>query len=131
MMVGAPDSENFDIAILAENPMSEAYASKLSAMFRRSQISVYTDFRGKLNKRYDRAFTLRSKLILMVDSQVLECKALVRVKDGGGGSSEEFDQKIWQIFSTNFNVEQRPLESGFGLVTVKILDEAISSRSRA
>lgn len=129
MMIEAFDAETPDLAVLAENPMSENFAFVLTTMFRRLGISVYTDSRGKLNKRYDRAFSKRPKLILLADSQVLECEGLVRVKRCSGGG-DEFDQRVWKTFQDHFRVEQRPLESGFGEATIKVFEPLRRRRSK-
>ncbi len=83
MLLEEPKPKDADVGVIAENPEAEADAARITTILRQLNISVFTSYRGKKAKRYDRA-TSNSKIVLIVDRKMGESedKLVIRVKAG-------------------------------------------------
>lgn len=102
MLLEEPEATDADVGILAERSETEDDASRIGAILRHAGISVFTTYRGKKAKRYDRT-AAAAKVVLIVDRRTDENgdSLLIRLKSGQRPSSG-LEQLIADVLSKRF-----------------------------
>ena len=117
MLVGKPEFDLMEVGIVPENPSSEEMAAQIASLLRQKDMSVFTTFRGKMQKRYDKAWDV-SSLVLIVDADYPKSSpvepdnavhASIRVKSGRWPNPQT-DLKVEGILEGRFLIKPERVE---------------------
>ena len=128
MLIDAPQAEVADVGVVPENPASEQLCNQISSLLRQRHLSVFTTYRGKLQKRYDRAWD-NSFLVLVVDGAYPKGNTVVasqivgsiRAKPGRYGASTLIDRKVEQILRSRFIIDTERPNDNFPFLNINLL----------
>jgi histidyl-tRNA synthetase len=107
MLIDAPETECFDIGILPETSESESLSAQLASLFRQSGLSTFTTYAGKRVKRYDRAWDVCAR-VLIVDGNNPKPNVFASVRFKGGKLTSplsDLDLQIETVLSGRFRIE--------------------------
>ena len=115
MLIDAPNSQFASIGIAPENAESEAFANSVASLLRKHGKSVFTSYKGKRQKRYDRAWE-NSSLVLVIDAdypkldQKFESAMKCSIRSKKGRFQEpDIDREVERILGGRFLIRtERP-----------------------
>ena len=124
MLIEAPETQTFQIGLVPENPESEPLTWRLASLLRQQGLSVFTAFRGKRAKRYDRAWAT-SERVFLVDS--LHPKsgtyASIRMKEGRVSNPGSVDEAAEKVLGSRFQISVERIGSETIPLNIDLLSE--------